>query len=80
MDPAGDGTVRSLAAAEAGREYEVERILFDSARELCADLGVHEGDRVTCRGSGSEVLVLENAAGRVVVLASDWARWVQVRG
>lgn len=57
---------------------EIKRILFEALRELCADLGVREGDLVRCRAETPSQLLLETPAGRTVALARDWARFIQV--
>lgn len=70
--------VRSLAAADSGEAFEIHRILFGALRSLCADLGVHEGEVVRCRACTPSQLLLETRAGRVVALARDWARFIQI--
>lgn len=70
--------VRSLAAARTGDLVEVRRILFGALRNLCADLGVHEGEIVRCRACTRSQLLLETRAGRVVALERDWARFIQI--
>lgn len=70
--------VRSLAAADTGEAIEIHRILFGALRQLCADLGVHEGEVVRCRACTPSQLMLETPAGRVVALERDWARFIQV--
>lgn len=72
--------VRSLAAADSGEAIEIRRILFGALRKLCADLGVHEGEVVRCRACTPSQLLLETRAGRVVSLARDWARFIQIAG
>lgn len=58
---------------------EIRRILFDVLRDLCADLGVQEGDVVRCRANTPSHLLLETAGGRTVALEQDWARFIQIR-
>ncbi len=70
--------VRSLAAADSGEAIEIRRILFGALRNLCADLGVHEGEVVRCRACTPSQLLLETRAGRVVSIARDWARFIQI--
>lgn len=70
--------IRSLAAAGTGEAIEIRRILFGALRNLCADLGVHEGEVVRCRACTSSQLLLETSRGRVVALERDWARFIQV--
>ncbi|HEU4563248.1 MAG TPA: hypothetical protein VFS05_01320 [Gemmatimonadaceae bacterium] len=69
----------SLAGVHAGETVEIESILFESLRELCAELGLHAGDQVCCRAHGQGFLFLEARGGRVVSLERDWARFVAVR-
>ncbi len=70
--------IRSLAAADTGEAIEIRRILFGALRNLCADLGVHEGEVVRCRACTPSQLLLETPAGRVVALERDWARFIQI--
>jgi hypothetical protein len=72
------GPVRSLAAARAGEAVLIRRILFDALRTLCADLGVLEGDVVSCRAGTATHLVLRTSAGRTIPLDREWARFIQV--
>ena len=69
---------RSLAATRTGEAVEIQRILFEALRGLCADLGVHEGDVVRCRAGTPSHLLLETPAGRTIALERDWARFIQV--
>ncbi len=70
--------IRSLAAADTGEAIEIRRILFGALRNLCADLGLHEGEVVRCRACTPSQLLLETPAGRVVALERDWARFSQI--
>ncbi len=70
--------IRSLAAADTGEAIEIRRILFGALRNLCADLGLHEGEVVRCRACTPSQLLLETPAGRVVALERDWARFIQI--
>jgi hypothetical protein len=72
--------IRSLAAADRGELVEIRRILFGALRELCADLGLREGDLVRCRACTPSQFLLETQAGRVVALDRDWARFIQIVG
>jgi len=76
--PSSPARIRSLAATASGEAVEIKRILFEALRELCADLGVREGDLVRCRAETPSQLLLETPAGRTVALARDWARFIQV--
>lgn len=72
------GPVRSLAATRAGEAVMIRRILFGTLRNLCADLGVFEGDIVSCRAGTSTHLVLRTSAGRTIPLDREWARFIQI--
>lgn len=72
------GPVRSLATARAGEAVMIQRILFGTLRELCADIGVFEGDVVSCRAGTSTHLVLRTSAGRTIPLDREWARFIQI--
>ncbi|HEX7089061.1 MAG TPA: FeoA domain-containing protein [Longimicrobiales bacterium] len=76
--PSSPVRARSLAATASGEAVEIKRILFEALRELCADLGVREGDLVRCRAETPSQLLLETPTGRTVALARDWARFIQV--
>jgi hypothetical protein len=77
FDAAAD-SVRSLAAVVAGERLTVRRILFGALRALCAELGVKEGDTLTCRAGTATHILLETPSGRTVPLERDWARFIQV--
>jgi hypothetical protein len=70
--------IRSLAAADRGEMIEIRRILFGALRQLCADLGLHEGEVVRCRACTSSQFLLETQTGRVVALDRDWARFIEI--
>lgn len=72
------GPVRSLASARAGEVVIIRRILFDTLRSLCADLGVFEGDVVSCRAGTATHLVLRTVTGRTVPLDREWTRFIQI--
>lgn len=69
---------RSLASVNAGEYVEIRRILFDSLRHLCSDLGINQGQRVFCHASMESTLLLQNPEGRKVTLERAWARFIQV--
>jgi hypothetical protein len=56
----------------------IRRILFGTLRKFCADLGVYEGDIVSCRAGTSTHLVLRTAAGRTIPLDREWTRFIQI--
>lgn len=72
------GPVRSLASARAGEAVMIRRILFGALRNLCADLGVFEGDVVSCRAGTSTHIVLRTSAGRTIPLDREWTRFIQI--
>jgi hypothetical protein len=72
------GPVRSLASARAGEAVMIRRILFGTLRNLCADLGVFEGDVVSCRAGTATHLVLRTASGRTIPLDREWTRFIQI--
>ena len=79
MDSPQPDKPRSLADIHADETVLIDHVLFDTLRELCADLGIEEGAEVRCRRSTSAVLLLENPQGRTVILDQDWARFIEVR-
>lgn len=74
----GVGRPRHLAASEPGT-LRIERIVFGAVRTLCRRYGIREGDVIRCRSSTASHVRVETRAGRTVVLARDWAKFVQVR-
>jgi len=70
--------VRSLAAARAGEIVQIRRILFGALRHLCDELGIREGDVVTCRAGTPSHLLLQTRNGRTTALERDWTRFIQV--
>jgi|GEM_PF-4297418 len=79
MSTAGSpGPVRSLAATSTGEVVVIRRILFGALRNLCADLGVFEGDLVSCRAGAGTHLVLRTSAGKTIPLDREWTRFIQV--
>lgn len=63
-----------------GEAVRIQRILFDSLRSLCEDLGIHEGDVLHCRAATPALLLLDVPGGHTVELELGWARFVQVFG
>ncbi|HEX6307618.1 MAG TPA: FeoA domain-containing protein [Longimicrobiales bacterium] len=70
-----DRTLASLAPGESGT---VGRIVFGALRALCDDLGIREGDAVSCRAGTAGVLILDTQDGHTVSLARDWARFIRL--
>jgi hypothetical protein len=56
----------------------IRRILFGTLRTLCADLGVFEGDVVSCRAGTATHLVLRTETGRTIPLDREWSRFIQI--
>lgn len=69
---------RALSTFGPGEAGRVESILFGALRALCSDLGIREGETVSCRAGTGGVLVLDTQDGHTVSLARDWARFIRV--
>ncbi len=69
---------RSLATVTSGERVTITRILGRGATELCRSLGLHEGDRIRCRNAAGFNVWIESAAGDVVAVERDWARYIDV--
>ena len=72
------GPIRSLATARAGEEVMITRILFGALRNFCSDLGVFEGDVVSCRAGTATHLVLRTSTGRTIPFDREWSRFIQI--
>ncbi len=70
----------SLAQIAAGETVTVERIVFDTIRERCRELGVAEGTRLSCRATDPGQVVLETEAGRAIPCARNLARFIEISG
>ena len=70
--------VRSLATSAVGDLVQVELILFEGLRAHCAEIGIHEGDRLRCCSVTPATLVFETPSGSLVALEQKWARFIQV--
>ena len=68
----------SLLDVALGETVRVRRVFFDSPRDYCAELGLHEGDRVTLLENHLSNLLLQEAGGRIVRCPSEFARFVEV--
>lgn len=68
---------RSLCDVHPGETVKVRLVLFDSLRAYCADLGLHDGDRVILLEEGSTDVVVRGSGGIVVRCPSDLARFVE---
>ena len=66
------GIVRNRVSGRRGVNAKLRSCLH------LRDLGVHEGETVRCRACTASQLLLETPAGRVVALARDWARFIQI--
>jgi hypothetical protein len=69
----------TLSTLHPGERATVQSIIFGALRSLCGDLGIREGESVTCRAGTAGVLVLDTEDGHVVSLARDWARFIRIR-
>lgn len=70
---------RCLALVELQRPVQIERILFEAARERCASLGVREGTVVTCTNRNDRDMTLELPGGSSVGLAREVAWFLSWR-
>lgn len=66
----------TLADARSGDTWRIGRILYGRLRELCADLGIREGERVDCIAAGPSVLLLRTGRDRTVSLERAEARFI----
>ena len=78
MNVVTDGRARSLAGVRPSERVRVDQILYGILRDLCHDIGLHEGDTVLCRSASSACLVLESDEHRRLVIDPDWARFISV--
>jgi hypothetical protein len=69
----------SLSEVRPHDSIRIERILYESLRDRCAGIGLHEGDQLRCRQTSSLYLLLETETGRSLMLDQDWARFIRVR-
>ena len=74
------GTSRSLASATAGETLAIHKIMSKQVAQLCARLGVHEGDAVVCRSNSASHLILKTESGKVISLDQSWARYIKIAG
>lgn len=74
-----DGREQSLMEVTPNELVRVERILYAILRDLCDEIGLHEGDEVRCQRNAGSVVVLESETGRKLVVDQDWARFIRVR-
>jgi hypothetical protein len=68
----------SLALAAAGRRYRIRRVLLANLRAECHQLGLDEGDEVTCLSNAQRVIGLEGRGGRQLELERESAWFVRV--
>jgi hypothetical protein len=69
---------RSLASANVGETLAIRRIRSRQVAQWCEQLGMREGDAVQCRANTNTCVILRTAAGRVVSMDQDWARYIQI--
>jgi hypothetical protein len=72
------GPTRSMSELQTGDVVRVEAILLETMRALCDEVGVHEGETLVCRSATEKLLLLEAAAGHIVALPRERARFVRV--
>jgi FeoA domain len=68
----------SLVTIAPGEHVRVRHILFEGLRSYCADVGLHEGDRVTRLEGDPSTVLLRADTGAAVSCPSDFARFVEV--
>lgn len=68
----------SLANARPGLRYRICELALSMVRDRCRDLGLEQGDEVTCLEAGRWSICLERLDGRRVNLERDYAWFVQV--
>ena len=67
----------SLADAPADTSLAIARIPLAALRTLCADLGLAEGDRVTCESGSARHVLVKTAYGRRVRLDRGYAMLIE---
>ena len=72
------GPIRSLAEIAPDEVVTVRRILFEGLQARCAEMGVHEGDRLSVGGGSTPTLLLQRPDGRLVRCPPEFARFVEV--
>ncbi len=70
--------MRSLENVGAGETVTVRRILFDTLRSHCRELGIDEGSLVSGRAADASQVIVETAEGRAVPCERRFARFIQV--
>ena len=69
---------RVLVGAPENTPLRIQHIAFEVIREMCADLGMSEGDEVTCLASTPRHLLIELAGNRRVLLERDFSSYIEV--
>jgi len=72
------GPTRALGTIVRGESVRIVAILSPALREMCRDIGLHEGDVVQCRGATGAVLLTEVPAGHIVALSRERASAIRV--
>jgi Fe2+ transport system protein FeoA len=72
------GPTRSLATVEPGERVRIATILVDSLRKLFNEMGLHEGDTISCRSATPGLLLVEAHGGHTVALTKEHARFVRI--
>lgn len=68
----------SLLESRVGQNTTVRVILFECLRERCAELGLHQGDRLVVDGRDRDSLVIRKGAGSALRCPVELARFVEV--
>ncbi len=69
---------RSLAALRSGERFTIRRAIGGGLTALCRDLGLREGEDACCRDAARYHVWVQTAAGSVVAIDRDVARYVEV--
>lgn len=69
---------RVLFGAPENTPLRVHHIVYDLARLLCEERGLHEGDEVTCLATSAGHLLIELPGHRRVLLEREVSHFVEV--
>lgn len=69
---------RSLAGAPTGASVRIGHIPLRATRDVCADLGLLEGDRVQCVGETERTLMVWTEGRHAVLVTRAFAGFIPV--
>ena len=72
------GLDHSLAFTAVGHPVRIGHIAFQSIADYCESLDIHPGDRVQCRASDVDNVLLRKESGSEVVVDRRLAMFVEV--